>query len=169
MRIIRLLTDIMIGGLVLLIMILWVPGLCGMKTYCVSSGSMEPALHVGEAIYVEPCGFAEIQENDIVTYSLNDGRTNITHRAVSVDPEKRILKTKGDANAEADHIWISEHLLIGKVRWHIPYLGNIVYFLSDRAGKLLFLGCLLWLLALEMITEQWIIPENRKGNKLEKT
>lgn len=162
MRLIHGIIGIIISAVLLLFAILWVPHFWGYKIFYVSSGSMEPTIHVGDAIYVESCNFDELLANDIVTYSFNQGRTMITHRIVKLDPEKRMLQTKGDTNDEPDGVWIGEEALVGRVAYHLPRVGYVAYILSTGPGKLLATGFVLWLLAVELIVEQWMIPGKRR-------
>ncbi len=161
-RLIHGIIGVIIGVMIFLFSVLWVPQFRGYDTFYVSSGSMEPAVRVGDAIYVKACEFDELQVNDIVTYSFNQGRTIITHRIVELDKEKRILRTKGDANEEADAAWISEDVLIGRVDYHLPRIGMIACMLSTGFGKLLVLGFILWFLAAELAMEQWMVPGKQK-------
>ena len=49
--------------------VLIIPGLFGIKTYYVVSGSMEPQIPVGSMIYVRECEPSKLKEGDIITFS----------------------------------------------------------------------------------------------------
>lgn len=162
MRMIRHISGLLAGFLLMILLSLWIPGLFHWEVFYVSSGSMEPAIHVAEAIWVKPCGLEGLKERDIVTYTLNQGTTLVTHRVTAIDQEKEILQTKGDANSEADPVWVRADLVVGKVICHLPYLGYVVALFSSFTGKLFFLGIFLWLTAVQVMAEQWMTPGKRK-------
>lgn len=56
--------------------------LLGFSPYAVLSGSMEPAYHVGDLIYVEKVAPEEIKVGDPITFVLNDDLVAATHRVV---------------------------------------------------------------------------------------
>ncbi len=111
----------------------------GYRTYCVASGSMSPALDVGDVVYVT-AGDPEV--GDIVVLSL-DGQL-ITHRIVSV--ENGDFVTKGDANDEPDTF--ENARVVGIVRFHLPLLGYLALrtgaSLSDRRTASVDLEAAVW-------------------------
>lgn len=166
MRCLRNLVSLLMLGILLLMIVLCVPKCCGYEIYAVASGSMEPEIRVGEAVYVKPCGFENLQEGDVITYSLDQGNTLVTHRVVKIDREKRVLRTKGDANETSDVKWIEAEAVLGRVVFHIRYLGIISYLLSSRSGKLYVCAVLLWLLALQLILDKYSMDGKKKGDEL---
>lgn len=81
-------------------------------------GSMEPTIHLGDIITVDPSRAAEV--GDVITFSV-DGHT-VTHRVIqrwtSVDPQgvvHTMFKTKGDANKTADAWTLSDNQVLGTV------------------------------------------------------
>ena len=120
------------------------PRLVGWQGVIVLSGSMEPALKVGGVAFVEPLSAPdEVRIGDIVTYrSPNDPETQISHRVVEViNSEGHVsYRTKGDNNELPDQELVPADNLIGKVRFHLPYLGYAVDWLRHRDGFLLFMG-----------------------------
>ena len=69
--------------------------------YNVASGSMRPALEVGDLVVISAlAGFDEVEPGDIIVYNRpSDHARVIVHRAVSVtDDSPYTLRAKGDAN-----------------------------------------------------------------------
>lgn len=113
------------------------PKLLGYMPYHVSTGSMEPAIHVGSLIYVKKVPPEAIFENSIVTFRLGD--TVITHRVVSADKEKQTYRTKGDAN-EIEDGDIPYSKIIGKAdKIVVPYVGKFVEWTQQGEKKQIIL------------------------------
>jgi signal peptidase I len=81
-------------------------------------GSMEPTIHLGDIITVDPRRAAEV--GDVITFSVDDH--TVTHRVIqrwtSVDPQgvvHTMFKTKGDANRTADAWTLSDTQVLGTV------------------------------------------------------
>lgn len=115
-----------------------VPRLLGYEVYVVVSGSMEPAIPVGSAIYVEAAVPEEVAEGDVIAF-YNEGAV-ITHRVL----ENRFVSgefiTKGDANAEPDMHPVAYGSLIGRMALSIPFMGSVMAVCSGTAGKI-YLVC----------------------------
>ena len=99
----------------------------------VLSGSMEPALSVGDLIIVSES--KPYAENDIVVFQ--DGGSLVVHRVVSVDAETVI--TQGDANNVADDP-ISKSSVKGTVVAVVPQVGGLVSFIKTPIGTILFVA-----------------------------
>ena len=92
----------------------WKPPLY--SAYVIVSGSMEPSIHVQDAIYLG---------------------IMVTHRIIGTDVNERGEKVyvfKGDANYSADQLAVEYDQIYGKVIMRIPKLGYIQYFLSSAYG-----------------------------------
>ena len=99
----------------------------GYRTYTVLSGSMEPKFYPGDIVITQHKSKANIDVNDIVTYTDKDGVV-ITHRVVEKTNEGYI--TKGDNNNAEDTDILTEDNIIGEVKFSIPKLGYLVSLLS---------------------------------------
>lgn len=139
-----------------MILALCVMVMSGFRLYVVTSGSMAPAIPTGSMILVSREPFSGIREGNIVTYRLNGGDTVVTHRVVAVDSRKKDLRTKGDANALADPVPVSDRQIIGVVRMIVPYLGIIWV----RSGRLL-----LAVVIILVETIKWMMKEQGGTNK----
>lgn len=111
---------------------------------------MEPEIPVGSAIYVKGEEPEDIQENDIIVFRRNE--SVITHRVRENHHEEKEFITKGDANLGEDMMPVTYYSLIGKVEFHVPFLGKLMTLLAGTTGKiyaaiLAIFGVLLRLLA----------------------
>ena len=120
------------------------PRLVGWQGVIVLSGSMEPTLKVGGIAFIELLSDPEeVRIGDIVTYrSLQDSDKRISHRVIEIIDDEGHLsyRTKGDNSELPDQQLIPAENLVGKVRFHLPYLGHVVEGLRSRGAFLLFVG-----------------------------
>jgi signal peptidase len=110
----------------------------GWQAYTVLSGSMEPAIDTGSLIVVSPQDSYE--EGDIVTRRTN-GEMTVTHRIVEKREENGEVSfvTKGDANDAPDTEEISQEMIVGKVVFHISFLGRLVSYAKTQQGFILLI------------------------------
>ena len=118
--------------------------LFGLKTYAVTSGSMEPTYHVGSLIYVEEVDTNELEVGDAITFMLDED-TVATHRIVEIVPDEEDssvirFRTKGDANDTVDGSLVHYKNVIGKPIFTIPYLGYVAGFVQHPPGLYIFIG-----------------------------
>lgn len=76
---------------------------------------------------------------DIVTYKRANSslETPVTHRIIAagvVDNGNRTFTTKGDANAYQDMPDIYEREILGKVIFHLPYVGKLLEIAKTPLG-----------------------------------
>jgi signal peptidase len=120
------------------------PRLVGWQSTVVLSGSMEPALGVGDMAFIERgSNPSDVRPGDIIAFhSRDDPGKQISHRVVEVvnDGSGLRFQTKGDSNEQPDQQLVAAQDLVGKVRYHLPYLGYIGDWLRGRDGFLLFVG-----------------------------
>ena len=136
-----------------------VPRLMGYAVYSVVSGSMEPALPVGSAVFVKETDPAGLTAGDIVAFS--DSGTVVTHRVTENWKESRELITKGDANPTEDIFPTAYVNVLGQVKGHVPVIGNLMMLYATREGKLamaLFAACGL----LFRLTGSWIRQREKR-------
>ena len=82
------------------------------KVFAVATPSMETEIPEGSLVFVREA--MEYNERDVITARLSNGNT-FTHRVISVDSEKKLVYTKGDANPSPDRLPTSFSDIIGKV------------------------------------------------------
>lgn len=99
----------------------------------VLSGSMEPALEIGDLIIVKET--TEFDENEVIVFQ--DGQSLVVHRIVKINEGSFI--TKGDANNASDNPIDLNHIK-GKVIFKIPVLGNVINFMKSPVGTALIIA-----------------------------
>ena len=117
------------------------PSIFGYSYFSVLTGSMEPAINVGDIIIVKN---GEYHINDIISYK--DGDSVVTHRIVDIftnEEGKELYTTKGDNNNTEDRVPISKEDVYGRVIRVIPKLGNIILFLRKNIIFLVILFLIL--------------------------
>ncbi len=97
----------------------------GLGTFIVTGGSMEPSIHKGSLVLVQPVSPSQITVGDVITFQQYDQTT--THRVIAVGQDARglIFKTKGDANVVADPEDKTFPAQVGIVRLAIPDAGTL--------------------------------------------
>lgn len=120
-----------IGIIILAIVILaaagvMVPRLFGVQEYAVATGSMEPEVPIGSLIFVTKTDAEKLVPGDIIAYREGSGAgAPIVHRVVENDTVAKELITKGDANSSEDLFPVGYDQVVGKVVFHVPYIGSI--------------------------------------------
>jgi len=110
-----------------------IPG--NFKVKIVQSGSMEPAIDMGSIVIVKSENNYKI--GDIITFSKEiKYQEPITHRIydIKIVGSQPHYITKGDANNTPDQREILKKDIIGKVVFHIPYIGYAVDFTKKPIG-----------------------------------
>lgn len=128
--------------------------LFGLKLYCIQTGSMEPEYPVGMMIVVEPVGFNQLSEGDVITFVKGDN-TVVTHRIVTIDSETQQLTTKGDNNNVADSSPVSFQNVIGRVKFGIRGIGYFILILNTTFGKWMLGIVLFALIGIEVIRRMY--------------
>ena len=124
-------------GVIALCLPLVLPSALGLQTFNVVSGSMEPAIPVGSAIYVESIDPVDLEEGDIVAFY--DGEDVIAHRVTTNRATLNELVTKGDANEVEDFDPIPYESVVGRVALSIPTMGTFMSIYASPVGKLYML------------------------------
>ena len=112
----------------------------GWRVDAVFTGSMEPALKVGGVVITRPVEAEEISVGDIITfYSPQTGKPT-SHRVMAIQSgSSRYFQTKGDVNEDVDTVAVPMENVVGKVCFHVPYLGYATQFVKTRLGLILTL------------------------------
>jgi len=144
-----------------------IPSLLGMKTMVVTSGSMEPAIHVGDAALIKPVPPEAIRVGDVVTYAALEGKGTTTHRVVGIKEIKgRIyFQTKGDANATPDPNLTYGGAVCGKVSLTFLKGGYFLRFIMMAWGKAIIIGVPLLML---MVQEVYSLLSDEKRRLLKR-
>ena len=95
----------------------------GYGSFIVTGGSMEPTIHIGSLVLVQPVDPDRVQIGDVITFQ-QYGQTT-THRVIAIGQSSTGLtfKTKGDANTVADPEDKTFPAEVGVVRLATPGIG----------------------------------------------
>jgi signal peptidase len=108
------------------------PSLFGGRALTVMSGSMEPAIGVGDVVINSHVAPAQVRVGDIITFSDPEGTGKlITHRVrrMRIANGTAHVVTKGD-NTNAVERWdIPAGGSLGRVEYRVPMLGFLVFWL----------------------------------------
>lgn len=132
-KICNFLSTVLLIVMLLVAGVLLLPPLMGCKNLAVLSGSMEPAIRVGSIVVAREEESDDLLVGDIITYSLT-GDTLVTHRIIEVNSEEGYVLTQGDANDVADGAPVNFEQIVGKVLFHIPFLGYITMYMKTPIG-----------------------------------
>ena len=130
---------------------------CEYKTFIIASNSMTPNLNIGDIVFIKENEI--IHNGDIITYKLNN--STVTHRVIEIinSDNKKMYKTKGDANNMTDTELVSEDQIEGKYIFKIAKLGIITSFFQGKNGIILLVVLTIILLIL-------ITPKKRKSKSI---
>jgi signal peptidase len=97
----------------------------GLGSFIVTGGSMEPSIHKGSLVLVQPVSPSEVKLGDVITFQ-QYGQTT-THRVISIGRGSTglMFKTQGDANTVADPEDKFFPGQVGIVRISLPIAGTI--------------------------------------------
>ena len=124
-----------------------VPMPFGVGASVVLSGSMEPALSVGDLLIFTEEEHYEV--GDVVVYQ--SVRTPVEHRIIALDTETVI--TQGDANNAADKPF-GVQLIKGKVVTVVPLVGHLIWALNTPLGTILTIAAAVLLMELSYRKER---------------
>jgi signal peptidase len=112
----------------------------GYRPLIVRSGSMEPALGVGDVVVVEDVEVRDLVVGDIATLAdpaiVDD---SLTHRvrSISVDGETVTLTTRGDANEDDETFTLPADALVGRVVTRVAGIGALIAWAGNAAVRAL--------------------------------
>lgn len=115
------------------------PDFFGYKSFVIVSGSMEPTIRKGDAIFVKEVPEEEIQVNDIISFM--QGETNVTHRIVGIIEENGSKKyiTKGDNNHTEDKEKIVYEQIEGKYQLKMNQFGIVTQILKNKVTLIILI------------------------------
>jgi signal peptidase len=119
--------------LIILVLLWGTSGLMGIKPSVVASGSMTPALEVGDMSISTKVNPDAIRLGDVIQY-VKDGEV-IIHRVIEIQgigKDAKVFITKGDANAVPDDP-VPQAAVLGKTILIVPKVGWISIYLRTAA------------------------------------
>ncbi|WP_440990179.1 signal peptidase I [Haloarchaeobius baliensis] len=126
----------------------------GDASFVVISGSMEPAISVGDAVVVADVNGDDVRVGDVITYVTADRSAPTTHRVIEIQQTATgpAFVTQGDNNEDPDASTVTPDRLVGRVILTIPYIGYVVEFVGTTTGFALLVAAPI---ALLVLTELW--------------
>lgn len=120
--------------LIIIFLVCFSIGLFPIRPVVILSASMEPTLKQGDLVIIESCDITDIKVGDIVEYKKDN--IEIIHRVIEINNYTELeLITKGDNNKNKDQKPVKKEDLIGKYKFHLPYLGYPTYILYKLMGN----------------------------------
>jgi signal peptidase len=136
----RVLSSIVLGGVVLLILTVVAGMMLGVWRFTViDTGSMRPTLDPGDVAVLTSEPAADLHTGQIVAFHPpGEPHLTVTHRVVSVQRARNgvIIETKGDANNAKD-AWRAH--IVGDTVWHedfrLPKFGYLAVWSQQRLAR----------------------------------
>ncbi|CAO1427696.1 unnamed protein product [Diamesa hyperborea] len=119
----------------------------------VLSGSMEPAFHRGDLLFLTNYPEEPVRVGEIVVFKVEGRDIPIVHRVIKIheksDGAVKFL-TKGDNNSVDDRglyapgqLWLTKKDIVGRARGFLPYVGMITILMNEYPNfKYAILGIL---------------------------
>ena len=142
--------------------------LTGGTTLAVAGGSMEPAIHLGSAIVVEPVDPGTLAVGDVVSLRSGPERAIFSHRIIRVVVRDGTvwIETKGDANATADPSLTPASQVIGRASLTVPGAGCLIALLSSLHGIVFVISLgLVLLLAASLVESMTLVRRQATGTQ----
>jgi signal peptidase len=123
------------------------PGLLGYQRYVITSGSMTGTYDRGSVVFDDVVQVSDLRVGDVITYTPPAGSGPsglITHRIAWIGSDqfgRRLLRTKGDANATPDPwTFTLDGPTQARAAFHVPYVGYVLSALSIRKARMIVIG-----------------------------
>jgi signal peptidase len=131
-------------ALVILAMVFFflAPHFLGMNFFTIYGGSMMPTIPVGSVVAVKSVGASAIKAGDIITFRIGTEADKVaTHRVVEVSNDSGALSfhTAGDSNTKPDGNVVLAENVVGKVWFHVSFLGYLSSFVTTKLGFILLI------------------------------
>ena len=114
-------------SITVVLMVIFSIGFLGFHPTVIISGSMGPAIDMGDVVVVDEAAPDSIEEGDVIEFTGKDG-TTIVHRIHRIQVESdgtALFETKGDQNDSPDFDLVHPDQIKGKVLYRIPKIGWI--------------------------------------------
>lgn len=121
----------------------------------VLSGSMEPAFHRGDLLFLTNYQEEPLRVGEIVVFKIEGRDIPIVHRVLRLHDKKDANNTvkfitKGDNNSVDDRslyaqgqLWLTPKDVVGRARGFLPYVGMVTIYMNEYPKfKYAVLGCL---------------------------
>lgn len=127
--------------------------IAGNKGYAVIHDSMSPVINRGDVVFVKAVAFDDLKRGDIITAKFKDSENVFTHQIIEIDKSAHEVWTKGENNPSADPDPTGEEQILGRVVYHVPFLGYLsVATSSEYFMYILVIFCAVVLLVIMLVT-----------------
>ena len=111
-----------------------IPDIFGWKIFMVFDENMADEIEEGDLVFTKNVNTEVLKEGDVIAFR-NNVNTVTIHEILKVDEEttkgnKRYFKLKAQLNETADTKYISEEKVEGMLKYRIPKLGSVAYFIQ---------------------------------------
>ena len=110
------------------------PEAAGYRTMNMEDGSMEPSVGRNSLLVIESRIPEEIREGDVAVFEVN-GQTRV-RRVMMNHLVSEALTVKGDARKDTDPDNVNYGSLIGIVKYHVPFLGSLLFVFRTGIGRI---------------------------------
>ena len=102
----------------------------GVKPSVIITASMQPKINPGDVVIIQPIDIKSIKAGDIIQYKI-DGYS-VVHRVINIIDDGATIRLilKGDNNKMPDRNSVTADQIVGKLKYHIPYLGYPSYLIK---------------------------------------
>uniref|UniRef100_U5EVP6 Signal peptidase complex catalytic subunit SEC11 n=1 Tax=Corethrella appendiculata TaxID=1370023 RepID=U5EVP6_9DIPT len=107
----------------------------------VLSGSMEPAFHRGDLLFLTNYREEPVRVGEIVVFKVEGREIPIVHRVIKLHEKNNgtvKFLTKGDNNAVDDRglyapgqLWLTKKDIVGRAKGFLPYVGMITIYMNE--------------------------------------
>jgi signal peptidase len=155
----RLLSGAALAVAALAALLVLAPALVGWERYAIASGSMSGTYDRGSLVLAEVVPVDDLRVGDVITYTPPAGDHLVTHRIASIgrdDADRRVFRTKGDANPIADP-WTFrlDRPTQARVRIGVPYAGHALSALGRRDVRMIVIALPALLIAGLSLSRLW--------------
>ncbi|MDC5699392.1 signal peptidase I [Intrasporangium calvum] len=170
-RVVAILTNVLLGLVTLAGLAYLAPGVLGYERYVITGGSMSGTFEKGALVLERVVPVEDLVVGDIITYvppASSGVTTLVTHRITEIstsDTGSRVLRTKGDANADVDPWSFSLTAPTQPVvEVAVPHVGWALIALADRQWRMFAVGVPAGLVALYSLVQLVgaLIPSRRR-------
>ena len=115
--------GLLLPSIVIMIIVYFYSGYFRLYSIAIASGSMTPNIRKGDIVIVDQKSLHNINIGDVIAYRHEN--IIVVHRVVKKEKfsDNYVYYTKGDANDHIDNLSIEEDVIIGIVKFKIPYIG----------------------------------------------
>ncbi len=132
--------------------------LAGYRPLVEQSGSMRPAIDVGDLLIVRAVPALSVHPGEVVSFKDPSLRGRlVTHRVIAVHSSGGRLQfsTKGDANVTPELWSVAREGTVSVVRARIPALGQAIAWSEDTLARTVVLSLLAFVLSVAALRRVW--------------